>query len=518
MSSGGLNAITKLPASPRKALSNITNISSENILSSDDRSSFLSDVTIEIAEDLSIGNVQDVVHVLQDSGLGTTLSDTSLPAHSPEPDTPASGTENNTESNTTTSKRSLTQIREDSALHHILQNFDGQELLMAYDRDRQRLAECYVMREEFVPLFSPVDLCKVVLKYELYKSNNESPTPSTYLKYAKLLCEYLGLPLECIPQFYSQGYRKGKKVTSAKGHLPNAMASIRKKSRKRQGITVPEKSDDDILEDTDETDEIVINKTYIDSWILGALKRYKAAMKCTIQEQFKNNPCYTNPNAVDLFKADHATLFPSSDQLLLTDWPNIAKKIIVVAEMYRKRSKLIENILTENSEMTSSAQIQNVALALVPLILVALAKSAKSVGKKWRPTPQEISDSFLLQVPNLTELESKRSTYETMLTSHNEPVQPYAILVGQLRKVDYTYAVVNKRVYSMASPLHAIDLCYKVCKIMRASSSKLSYDAYKFLAFHVYKDLEGSHNANVGSLSGLLSVRADHQPNADPCN
>ncbi|KAJ8684955.1 hypothetical protein QAD02_020748 [Eretmocerus hayati] len=261
------------------------------------------------------------------------------------------------------------------------------------------------------------------------------------------------------------------------------------------------------VEIIEESTEIIIDNSYKTSWVIGALKRYRGALKFTIQDHYRNNPCYVNPNAWELFMADHAFLFPASDQLLMTQWPVIAKSIITVAEMYKKRSKLIENILIENSETTTNAHTQNLALALVPAILVALAKSLKSIGRTWKPTAQEMSDSFLLQVPTLAELESKRTTYEDMLRSHNEPVQPYAILVGTLRRADYSYAVVNNHVYSMSSPLHAIDLCFKVYKIMRVGFSKLSFDAYKFLALHVYKNNEGSYNTNVGSLSELLGGR-----------
>lgn len=98
------------------------------------------------------------------------------------------------------------------------------------------------------------------------------------------------------------------------------------------------------------------------------------------------------------------------------------------------------------------------------------------------------------------DLATTQKKVENQFAIHNLTLQPYVILCGPLNNVTASYAVVGKRKYCVASPLEAVDICYKSIKVFKSHYCKSCSLAWEFLGFNIYKCDSKSVNACVSSL------------------
>ncbi|KAJ8678399.1 hypothetical protein QAD02_014186 [Eretmocerus hayati] len=407
--------------------------------------------------------------------------------------------------------------REENALHQLFQNYDGHMLLKAYEEDKASRRACLENGSRAPPSenFDYSKYAGIVLKHLIYQNGfNYSLGDETMTKYAILSMHYLEPDVELnekeeldlLSEWYIRGYREGTSPVSAKGHLPNALRNITREARKRYGKVGRQPRNSTSTSPNTSMRQVNgnIDEDFIKDWIADSKARYKEALTMTIGEIYEKYDDYAEPNGYKLILADYGNVFPESASALTSKWPSIANKIIQIAELYRVKGNSIDEILAMNPERKTNAHVQNLALALISPLLVSFAKTKKTIGRTWRPNEEEISSSFLLQVPELGELAKKRQDLEDMMSLHKEPIQPYAIMCGPLHSAQLSFAVVNGTMYSMGSPLEAIDFCFKTTTVLRTPFCKVSFDSWKFLAKLVYQTNDKNVNNNVIKLKNLV--------------
>ncbi|KAJ8681983.1 hypothetical protein QAD02_017775 [Eretmocerus hayati] len=306
--------------------------------------------------------------------------------------------------------------------------------------------------------------------------------PSTFIMYAKATVEYL--PGEVEERWFAVSHvdEDGNPV-SAKGPFYDSYKAFRRRARKikRPGASRLRRYWDEVngIEDDESNGEKNVG-TFMTLHINNRLAR-----KLT-------------------FLADYGEIeaFSATKNALIQNWPEISKLIISLAERYRS-SPWIDAILNENGTITTSVHRQNVALMLVPALIHKLMKGKKTVGD-WRPTPTEMTNSYILQVKTLAELKTQQDAFHKLMSEKKVPVQAYVLMCGSLDKVEAQYAVVNKVMYSVSTPVEAVDICFKSCVCMRTSFSKISDHTWKFFSSYVYKINTPGKIAAVGSLEMYL--------------
>ncbi|KAJ8686088.1 hypothetical protein QAD02_021882 [Eretmocerus hayati] len=377
----------------------------------------------------------------------------------------------------------------ENALHQLFQNYDGQMLLKAYEEDKASRRAC-LEHGSRTPPSENFDFSKyacIVLKHLIYQNGfNYSLGDETMTKYAILSMHYLKPDvkvnekeeLDLLSEWYVRGYREDTKPVSAKGHLPSALRNTTREARKHYGKVGRQPRNSTSTSSNTSMRQVNgnIDEDFIKDWTLDSKARYKEALTMTIDEIYGKYDDYAERNGYKLILADYGDVFPDSASALTSKWPSIANKIIRIAELYKIPGNSIDRILAMNPERKTSAHVESLALASISPLLVSFAKTKKTIGRTWRPIEEEISTSFLLQVPELGELAKKRQDLEDMMNLDKEPVQPYAIMCGPLHSAQFSFAVVNGTMYSMGSPLEAIDFCFKTTTVLRIPFCKVSFD------------------------------------------
>lgn len=137
------------------------------------------------------------------------------------------------------------------------------------------------------------------------------------------------------------------------------------------------------------------------------------------------------------------------------------------------------------------------ALLALPIILPqacvkpnANNKKGKEKGTKkaFRPSAIESSESFIYHIKSTTELDSCFDQRQNKCFTLGITLQPFIIVVGNdFRSITASYVMVNKYRYLVDSPLHAVDVCFKIYHALSADYSPECSNTWFFLQKGFYK-------------------------------
>ncbi|XP_071578597.1 uncharacterized protein [Temnothorax nylanderi] len=200
------------------------------------------------------------------------------------------------------------------------------------------------------------------------------------------------------------------------------------------------KSSEDNLESSELQEVLkkveIIDNDFRQKWCHTALTErvefYKTSDLKTILNKLQN---YCNPSGYLLIKADFCTYFKKSSEEFTQKWPDLAKKIIKIAQT-KKNDIEINNILTSNLPTKGEEHTQTVVLILLPHLFKRITKlTTRSKSKTaWIPSVLEVKKSFIYYIKDIDDfnrtLQDANQDVLNLYAEHKLPIAPYVVVIG----------------------------------------------------------------------------------------
>ncbi|XP_051163773.1 uncharacterized protein LOC127283130 [Leptopilina boulardi] len=224
-------------------------------------------------------------------------------------------------------------------------------------------------------------------------------------------------------------------------------------------------------------------------------EKEKKTKTCSLQTYFRSFECLKAPLGLSLLEQDFYTIaeeiyskkkekLPDYSKLLLTEWPILAKKILLICEK-SKAVDVKQFVLNHAILIKKGTHDSILALMVLPLILRSAPKKVELNSGPVTVTKQESSKCFILHIQNADDLNDEQNSFETWLIDRSQEIYPYLIFLGNVENPQISI-VVNSERYAFTDPLKAIDCCFK-CLIALDSFSFLCDFVWLFLDKVIYK-------------------------------
>ncbi|KAK3907375.1 Activator of stress genes 1 [Frankliniella fusca] len=340
-------------------------------------------------------------------------------------------------------------------------------------------------------------------------------------------------PSELVSTWYRTEYRSDGKSKIVKGRLMRRFYSQRKAFKKLGVLTnkdsdteEEENLDEDLTGDPDDETANSVNESYI--WLTNGnispwtrvLSAWKDTSKKRLKElqtpvaleesgeglQGKRNhlkpkkvkttyakvtsytekfPQIVEPEGWSLLEIDFECLQKSSILKMDTAYEKLEKFVL------HKLQKLDSDTLFDDFHLKpQSVRSAFIFLSLSQLFPVSTVATHQK--KSWRPSRQEMRDSFLLQVNSYGDLKTQLEIRQKKLQQFNVTAQPLAVIIKETAKnnaVKYKCLVKfdNIEYSGLESPLKAVDLAFKSYHALHACYPAESEAMWFFLQKAIYQ-------------------------------
>ncbi|KAJ1519025.1 hypothetical protein ONE63_011369 [Megalurothrips usitatus] len=220
-------------------------------------------------------------------------------------------------------------------------------------------------------------------------------------------------------------------------------------------------------------------------------KRKRATQKkvkssaLTVTSYTQQFPQIGEPQGWSLLEIDFEYLQKSSILKMDTTYEKLEKFVL------NKLQKMDSDVLFDDFHLKSQSERSAlIFLSLSRLFPVSTVATHKK--KSWRPSRQEMTDSFLLQVNSYGDLNTQLEIRQKKLEQFNVTAQPLAVIVKEKEKnnvVKYKCLVKydNFEYTGLESPLKAVDLTFKSYHALHAAYPVESEAMWFFLQKGVYQ-------------------------------
>ncbi|XP_018576806.2 uncharacterized protein LOC108915301 [Anoplophora glabripennis] len=194
-----------------------------------------------------------------------------------------------------------------------------------------------------------------------------------------------------------------------------------------------------------------------------------------LNEIYGDFPCLKNNSGLDLIETDFNKRFPESTDIIYRTWSQVSCGILAEAK-------------ERNINLFHSAEIDQVAqtLLVLPFLFSPVTIKRSSKGKNWRPSRNEVQESFFFHVQNLDELQLKIASRKDKLNQFGLTLQPFGVISGELNKPSYI-VVVDDVQYIVDTGIRALELLYKLFHALDVEYPHESEPLWLFLQELVFK-------------------------------
>lgn len=116
------------------------------------------------------------------------------------------------------------------------------------------------------------------------------------------------------------------------------------------------------------------------------------------------------------------------------------------------------------------------AFLLLPVLLPSL-----TIKKKWKPSKIESKDAFFLHASSNDEAIAKLTLRKQRLQEFDLEEQPIPVVVGEVNS-----ACIGQNVYTVKTPLSAVDICCKVLFMLKVELPPDSFLPLLFLRCYIF--------------------------------
>ncbi|XP_024871903.1 uncharacterized protein LOC112454637 [Temnothorax curvispinosus] len=377
-----------------------------------------------------------------------------------------------------------------------MKTYDGSSQIDMYDFEATKENYEKLLETKKKTYFSKNKVAKCIIGDEFHRTKSLTISPDRLEELAEITVQLFTLHLK---ESYYVRSGNGK---SASGAFQIVYAKEREKAfaigklelqpnRKRK------RSSEDNLESSELQELLkkveIIDNDFRQKWCHTALTErvefYKTSDLKTILNKFQN---YCNPSGYLLIKADFCTYFKKSSEEFTQKWPDLAKKIIKIAQT-KKKDIEINNILTSNLPTKGEEHTQTVALILLPHLFKRITKlTTRSKSKTaWIPSVLEVKKSFIYYIKDIDDfnrtLQDANQDVLNLYAEHKLPIAPYVVVIGSsLADIKSAYVVLNEFTYQVATAALAVDLYIQSMKIFHQPFPLASNHVWQFLETTIY--------------------------------
>ncbi|XP_060872832.1 uncharacterized protein LOC132946779 [Metopolophium dirhodum] len=309
-------------------------------------------------------------------------------------------------------------------------------------------------------------LSSIIIKHEIQQSIKIEKNKFTLL--AKGI-EQLFLS-ETGQTYFTPYFKDGNNVHPMRGKLYDKYCNLRKQIKQinpSKVIVTTQSTENDILIDDECKEKILWLKNNTQPTL--TLHKYwteTSNYRLTIKENcIELYPAFKSPTGHLLIEIDFQTLYPGKDKLLFHKFDVFKVKLIKYIDKLNKRfslqdeSTLLSELKTPSRPGNDNISVLKLLPQLFQPLTIKLDKKRKRDGKHsiWRPSKAEQADSFVLFIPDVSELRNVHAQKIEKAVQYGTTLQPYIIIVDNTD----IYAVINSIYYKLETPLKALDVCYK---------------------------------------------------------
>ncbi|GJQ68607.1 hypothetical protein Trydic_g17157 [Trypoxylus dichotomus] len=235
------------------------------------------------------------------------------------------------------------------------------------------------------------------------------------------------------------------------------------------------------------------NKTFI--------KRQSIIKELEIHDFFKEFPVIKQPFGYKLFLQDFCALYPSRENNFLEIWPKLSKNILSLIEQRKILS------FDGQSNLADSAK-HILALKCLCFLFPPITVRTKRHQKNWRPSKIEVQQSFFLHVQDYGGLKKAVSRRKSILKQNGETMQPLVVVQGDNNNFQ-SYVMIDDIVYTLESPLKAVDTCFKTFFALNLKYPAESAHIWTFIQqkiYNIYTSLD-KHLSAVATVTTDLNMQ-----------
>ncbi|XP_071574677.1 uncharacterized protein [Temnothorax nylanderi] len=184
----------------------------------------------------------------------------------------------------------------------------------------------------------------------------------------------------------------------------------------------------------------------------------------------------SQPLGYTLLETDFNLQYTDAANRLIDLWPEFKVKLVRL---------LISSRSAEDEEEIEGASDATILMNFAQVI------SPKNIIEDgfplWRPTREEIQEGFLVHVHTAGDIKPVLSRLRDKALAREDTVQPYPIIVGpSLDRITDSYLVLDSKLYSVESPLRAVDVTFKAFFALHAKFPKHATPLWLILQKSVY--------------------------------
>ncbi|XP_050065617.1 uncharacterized protein LOC126554604 [Aphis gossypii] len=310
-------------------------------------------------------------------------------------------------------------------------------------------------------------LSSIIIKHEIQQSIKiEKKRFSLLAKGIEQL-----FPCETGETYFTPYFKDGNNVHPMRGKLYDKYCNLRKQIKQinpSKVIVTSQSVENDILIDDAECKEKILwlknntlpTQTLHKYWTETSNYRLKIKENC-----IDIYPAFKSPTGHLLIEIDFQTLYPGKEKLLFLKFDIFKVKLINYIDKLKKRfslqdeSTLLSELKTPSRPGNDNISVLKLLPQLFQPLTIKLDKKRKIDGKHsiWRPSKAEQADSFVLFIPDVSELRNVHAQKIEKAIQYGTTLQPYIVIVDD----NDIYAVINSIYYKLETPLKALDVCYK---------------------------------------------------------
>ncbi|CAH1102910.1 unnamed protein product [Psylliodes chrysocephalus] len=192
----------------------------------------------------------------------------------------------------------------------------------------------------------------------------------------------------------------------------------------------------------------------------------------------------------ELIDSDFNQLYPEKIDLIYTTFPRVSQAIIACAKS--RKIKVLDNDTDVDQYIT--------ALLTLPYLFAPITIRTSSPRLTWRPSRSETADSFVLNIKNLSDLDSivKRRTEKLRL--HHLTLQPFLVILGELNNITRIFVCIDEVKYPCDSILRALEVLFKTFHAFDVRYPAESEHVWTFLEEILYNLKTSKRNSAASAL------------------
>ncbi|KAJ8671522.1 hypothetical protein QAD02_002781 [Eretmocerus hayati] len=283
------------------------------------------------------------------------------------------------------------------------------------------------------------------------------------------------------------------------------LISIRN-NRTTRGTTHKKTLED--AEHSNENEDPQTQSRVLEHWLTSSPLRLEEILSLNTDdlfEIFQEWSLYKHPSGSELIRIDFKCGKFSNANLAYELWMQFIALLREHADLNKKDNVLYQYLRLIDSTDEEITQDARVAASLMALSHFLPPKFSKKYDKEsgYKPSVQSAKET-MVRMPTISgDLSSARTEVIQQAAKMREKVQPYIIIVGELKAINDIFVNVDDTLYQVSSVLEAIEICFKAFFVFNL---EFPYDSehLRLLFQRGIYDITTDHDVDYPFLSHIL--------------